>query len=231
MENKLSGYTGGMAKLPEDPCSIARTLGVVGERWTFLILREAFLGASRFAEFRDRLGVAPDVLSDRLATLVEFGVMSREPYREPGARSRFAYRLTPAGRRTPGGAQRAAAVGGRVPAPARGPDHAPPDPRHRLPGPGRLPGRAGPRGRARPTSPSSRPAPTALYFQDFCVRVSGFWRCVTGGSRLRPAFRCGRERDEAPAMTLGVESRPASHRSLVACEFCHARRCPVHSRR
>jgi DNA-binding HxlR family transcriptional regulator len=87
-----------MAKLPEDPCSIARTLGVVGERWTFLILREAFFGASRFAEFRDRLGVAPDVLSDRLATLVEFGVMSREPYREPGARSRFAYRLTPAGR-------------------------------------------------------------------------------------------------------------------------------------
>jgi len=97
MEIKLSGYTGGMAKLPEDPCSIARTLGVVGERWTLLILREAFLGASRFAEFRDRLGVAPDVLSDRLATLVEFGVMSREPYREPGARSRFAYRLTPAG--------------------------------------------------------------------------------------------------------------------------------------
>jgi DNA-binding HxlR family transcriptional regulator len=87
-----------MAKLPEDPCSIARTLSVVGERWTILILREALFGASRFAEFRDRLGVAPDVLSDRLATLVEFGVMSREPYREPGARSRFAYRLTPAGR-------------------------------------------------------------------------------------------------------------------------------------
>jgi len=87
-----------MAKLSEDPCSIARTLGVVGERWTILILREAFLGASRFAEFRDRLGVAPDVLSDRLATLVEFGVMAREPYQEPGARSRFAYRLTPAGR-------------------------------------------------------------------------------------------------------------------------------------
>ena len=87
-----------MTKRLEDSCSIARTLGVVGERWTFLILREAFLGASRFAEFRDRLGVAPDVLSDRLATLVEFGVMAREPYREPGARSRYAYRLTPAGR-------------------------------------------------------------------------------------------------------------------------------------
>jgi DNA-binding HxlR family transcriptional regulator len=98
MEIQLSWYTGDMAKLPEDPCSIARTLSVVGERWTLLILREAFFGASRFAEFRDRLGVAPDVLSDRLATLVEFGVLSREPYREPGARSRFAYRLTPAGR-------------------------------------------------------------------------------------------------------------------------------------
>ncbi len=87
-----------MAKLPEDPCSIARTLAVVGERWTILILREAFFGVTRFAEFRDHLGVAPDVLSDRLATLVEFGVLAREPYREPGARSRFAYRLTPAGR-------------------------------------------------------------------------------------------------------------------------------------
>ena len=87
-----------MTKNPEEACSIARTLGVVGERWTFLILREAFLGATRFAEFRDRLGVAPDILSDRLATLVEYGVMAREPYREPGARSRFAYRLTPAGR-------------------------------------------------------------------------------------------------------------------------------------
>jgi DNA-binding HxlR family transcriptional regulator len=71
---------------------------VLGERWTFLILRDAFMGATRFAQFRDQLGVAPDVLSDRLATLVEYGVMAREPYQEPGARARFAYRLTPAGR-------------------------------------------------------------------------------------------------------------------------------------
>ena len=86
-----------MGKVPESTCSIARSLGVLGERWTFLILREAFLGATKFAEFRDRLGVAPDVLSDRLSTLVEYGVMEREPYQEPGARPRFAYRLTPAG--------------------------------------------------------------------------------------------------------------------------------------
>jgi DNA-binding HxlR family transcriptional regulator len=86
-----------MGHVPESTCSIARSLGVLGERWTFLILREAFLGATKFAEFRGRLGVAPDVLSDRLSTLVEYGVMEREPYQEPGERQRFAYRLTPAG--------------------------------------------------------------------------------------------------------------------------------------
>jgi DNA-binding HxlR family transcriptional regulator len=87
-----------MASVPESSCSIARSLGVLGERWTFLILREAFLGKTRFAEFRESLGVAPDVLADRLATLVSHGVMEREPYQEPGARSRSGYRLTPAGR-------------------------------------------------------------------------------------------------------------------------------------
>ena len=87
-----------MAKVPDATCSIERSLGVLGERWTFLILREAFLGVSRFAEFRDRLGVAPDVLTDRLSTLVDYGVMERAPYQEPGSRSRFGYRLTPAGR-------------------------------------------------------------------------------------------------------------------------------------
>jgi DNA-binding HxlR family transcriptional regulator len=87
-----------VGKVPDSTCSIARSLGVLGERWIFLILREAFLGATRFAEFRDSLGVASDVLSDRLGTLVEFGVLAREPYQEPGARARFAYRLTPAGR-------------------------------------------------------------------------------------------------------------------------------------
>ncbi|MGD0704295.1 MAG: helix-turn-helix domain-containing protein [Trebonia sp.] len=87
-----------MAKVPDCSCSIERALGVLGERWTFLILREAFFGVTRFAEFRDRLGVAPDVLTDRLATLVDYGVMERVPYREPGSRSRFGYRLTPAGR-------------------------------------------------------------------------------------------------------------------------------------
>ncbi len=85
-------------KLPPDPCSIARALGVLGERWTLLILREALDGTTRFAEFRDALGVASDVLSERLATLVSYGVMTREPYRDPGHRVRHAYKLTQAGR-------------------------------------------------------------------------------------------------------------------------------------
>ena len=83
---------------PELMCSIARSLCVLGERWTFLILREAFFGVTRFSEFRDRLGVAPDVLTERLATLTEAGVLTREPYQEPGRRARYAYQLTPAGR-------------------------------------------------------------------------------------------------------------------------------------
>ena len=87
-----------MSKVPDCSCAIARSLGVLGERWTFLILREATLGLARFAQFRDSLGIAPDVLTERLATLVEYGVMERVAYQEPGSRSRSAYVLTPAGR-------------------------------------------------------------------------------------------------------------------------------------
>jgi DNA-binding HxlR family transcriptional regulator len=82
----------------EEVCSIARTLEVVGDRWTLLILREAALyDVTRFAGFRERLGIAPDMLSNRLGTLVNAGVMEKQPYREPGARTRYSYHLTPAG--------------------------------------------------------------------------------------------------------------------------------------
>lgn len=86
------------SKVPDTTCSIARSLGVLGERWTMLILRDALLGSTRFAEFQRSLGIAPDVLTDRLNTLVDHGVMTRVPYQEPSARSRFEYHLTPAGR-------------------------------------------------------------------------------------------------------------------------------------
>jgi DNA-binding HxlR family transcriptional regulator len=87
-----------VSKVPDSSCAIARSLGVLGERWTFLILREATLGVTRFAQFRDSLGIAPDVLTERLATLVEYGVLERAAYQEPGSRSRSAYILTPVGR-------------------------------------------------------------------------------------------------------------------------------------
>jgi len=78
-------------------CSIRRTLDVVGEKWTLLVLREAFYGVRRFDDFARALGCARNILSARLNTLVAEGVLSREPYREPGQRSRVEYRLTDKG--------------------------------------------------------------------------------------------------------------------------------------
>jgi len=79
-------------------CSIARSLEVLGEKWTLLIVREAFFGRTRFAQFRERLGVAPDVLADRLSTLVDAGVFERRAYRDEGEREREEYVLTEEGR-------------------------------------------------------------------------------------------------------------------------------------
>ncbi|GHH32280.1 winged helix-turn-helix transcriptional regulator [Lentzea cavernae] len=79
-------------------CAVTRSLGVLGETWTILIIREALTGTTRFADFRDALGLAADVLSRRLNTLVDYGVMSKDAYQEPGSRTRFEYRLTDAGR-------------------------------------------------------------------------------------------------------------------------------------
>ncbi|MFI6426312.1 winged helix-turn-helix transcriptional regulator [Promicromonospora sp. NPDC050880] len=78
-------------------CSVARSLEILGEKWTLLVVREAFFGVTRFADFRARLGIAPDVLTARLETLVEGGVLERQPYRDAGQRQRDEYVLTPAG--------------------------------------------------------------------------------------------------------------------------------------
>ncbi|MQA79559.1 MAG: transcriptional regulator [Streptosporangiales bacterium] len=81
-----------------DNCSIGRTLTVVGERWTLLILREAFYGVRRFEDLQRNLGVARNVLAVRLQTLVEHDLLVRHPYRKTGHRERFEYRLTEKGR-------------------------------------------------------------------------------------------------------------------------------------
>jgi DNA-binding HxlR family transcriptional regulator len=77
-------------------CSIARTLGVIGERWSLLIVRDAFYGVRRFDDFRADLGIARNVLTDRLNTLVEQGVLERRQYEERPPR--FEYLLTEKGK-------------------------------------------------------------------------------------------------------------------------------------
>jgi DNA-binding HxlR family transcriptional regulator len=78
------------------PCPIARAADVLGDRWTLLIMRNATLGTTRFDDFRADLGIADNVLSTRLARLVETGLLAKVPYRD-GGRTRHEYRLTTAG--------------------------------------------------------------------------------------------------------------------------------------
>ncbi|MFJ6926875.1 winged helix-turn-helix transcriptional regulator [Streptomyces nigra] len=78
-------------------CSIARTLAVLGQKWNLLLLREAFLGRTRFAEFQ-RIGIPNATLGQRLNDLVDAGLMERETYQDEGERSREEYVLTEAGR-------------------------------------------------------------------------------------------------------------------------------------
>jgi DNA-binding HxlR family transcriptional regulator len=85
MEANVSNY-------PRDACSVASTLEVIGERWTMHVLREAFVGVRRFEDFRRNIGVARNILSDRLGTLVAEGILRRERYSEHPPR--YEYRLT-----------------------------------------------------------------------------------------------------------------------------------------
>jgi DNA-binding HxlR family transcriptional regulator len=73
-------------------CSIARALEMVGDRWTMLVIREAFMGTRRFEEYQRNLGCARNVLTDRLNRLVEVGILRKEPYQERP--TRHEYRLT-----------------------------------------------------------------------------------------------------------------------------------------
>src|SRR5215470_8959929 len=77
-------------------CTIARTLSVIGDRWTLLVLRDAFLGMRRFDELQADLGISRHRLADRLGKLVRHGVLRRERYQTRPAR--WEYRLTDKGR-------------------------------------------------------------------------------------------------------------------------------------
>ena len=78
-------------------CAIGATVGLIGERPTFLVLREAFNGVRRFADMQRRTEMPRQVLSDRLARLVGEGLLRKVPYQESGQRVRYEYRLTEKG--------------------------------------------------------------------------------------------------------------------------------------
>lgn len=82
-------------ELASEPCSLARSLAVVGDRWTLLILRDAFLRVRRFDDFQARSGIARRVLAERLAKLVEDGILAKHAYQQRP--TRYEYRLTPKG--------------------------------------------------------------------------------------------------------------------------------------
>jgi DNA-binding HxlR family transcriptional regulator len=79
-------------------CSIERALVLLSDRWSFLVVREILLyGETRFSALRDRLGIASNVLTDRLDRLVDGGVLEKRAYKEAGSRARSSYHPTPAG--------------------------------------------------------------------------------------------------------------------------------------
>jgi DNA-binding HxlR family transcriptional regulator len=86
------------AEVDSRTCSIAKTLELVGERWSLLVLRDVFNGVRRFDTMQRHLGVARNILSQRLAALTESGLLTKVPYQRPGSRPRAEYRLTERGR-------------------------------------------------------------------------------------------------------------------------------------
>ena len=82
-------------ELEDEACSLARTLSVIGDRWTLLILRDCFLRVRQFDDFQSRLGIGRPILADRLQKLVAHGVLVKAPYQESPVR--YEYRLTPKG--------------------------------------------------------------------------------------------------------------------------------------
>lgn len=81
--------------LGQEPCSVARSVAVIGDRWTLMILRDCFLGVRRFEGFQERLGISRTIIAERLKLLTAEGVLKRVAYQE--APVRYEYRLTQKG--------------------------------------------------------------------------------------------------------------------------------------
>jgi DNA-binding HxlR family transcriptional regulator len=84
------------SEIAEQNCSIARPAALLGDRWTLVILRQAFNGTKRFEDFQSSLAISRSLLAERLSRLVDAGVLRREPYKD-SVRTRDRYRLTEMG--------------------------------------------------------------------------------------------------------------------------------------
>lgn len=88
------------APIPKEVCPMALAAEAIGDRWTLLILREAFFGVVRFEDMAADLKIARSVLTDRLGKMVDADLLEQVTYREPNKRVRACYRLTEKGRGT-----------------------------------------------------------------------------------------------------------------------------------
>jgi DNA-binding HxlR family transcriptional regulator len=85
-----------VAEIAAQPCNVARPIALLGDAWTLLVLRQAFMGTRRFDDFQRGLDISRALLSERLRKLVDAGILRREPYRD-AVRTREQYRLTEKG--------------------------------------------------------------------------------------------------------------------------------------
>ncbi|WP_324785816.1 helix-turn-helix domain-containing protein [Streptomyces sp. H51] len=85
-------------EMSTENCTVQRTLDLIGDKWTLLLLRDAFNGVRRFDDFRRHVGLSDAVLAARLRKLVAAGILRTAPYQERGSRTRHEYRLTAKGR-------------------------------------------------------------------------------------------------------------------------------------
>jgi len=94
----VTGRTKETDAVAESVCSIERSVDIIGERWSFLILREALIyGVTKYSDFQSSLGISTNILVDRLNRIVSAGVLEKRMYQEEGSRPRASYHPTPSG--------------------------------------------------------------------------------------------------------------------------------------
>jgi DNA-binding HxlR family transcriptional regulator len=94
----LQGVLADRTAWSTENCPVGRSMELIGTRSAMLLMREAYYGTTRFDDFAERVGITESVAAARLRELTDAGLLRREPYREPGQRTRHEYRLTDMGR-------------------------------------------------------------------------------------------------------------------------------------